>query len=349
MQAIIKRNDPLYRQIVSYFEEEIQQGRLKPGDRIPATTRLSEIFNVNPDTVQQSLKLLAERGFVSRAPGRGTFVRKGINSRTFGIIFKRTVLTDEDVSFYSGFLNDFILLAEQEQWNCRLFMVTENLSPEDASGEKGLLDLKKAIADGEVRAVVEFCTNPTVRDYLRTECPVPVSLCDVSMDNIAFIHKGVNYLEERGYRDIAVFAYHLDRPNNFDEGISTCHSKLPLRRFDAVDANHNEGYRLMRELCGSRSGLPDALLIANDRLFIGAWYFLLEKGIRVPEELAVLTHANRGRLPMSHIPLTRLEVDPLALTREVFREIAGKITGDAYTARPVTPELIVGRSCGEAE
>ena len=135
MQAIIKRNDPLYRQIVSYFEEEILQGRLKPGDRIPATTRLSEIFNVNPDTVQQSLKLLAERGFVSRAPGRGTFVRKGINSRTFGIIFKRTVLTDEDVSFYSGFLNDFILLAEQEQWNCRLFMVTENLSPEDASGE----------------------------------------------------------------------------------------------------------------------------------------------------------------------------------------------------------------------
>ena len=149
MQAIIKRNDPLYRQIVSYFEEEILQGRLKPGDRIPATTRLSEIFNVNPDTVQQSLKLLAERGFVSRAPGRGTFVRKGINSRTFGIIFKRTVLTDEDVSFYSGFLNDFILLAEQEQWNCRLFMVTENLSPEDASGEKGLLDLKKAIADGK--------------------------------------------------------------------------------------------------------------------------------------------------------------------------------------------------------
>ena len=77
--------------------------------------------------------------------------------------------------------------------------------------------------------------------------------------------------------------------------------------------------------------------------------FCRRKGIRVPEELAVLTHANRGRLPMSHIPLTRLEVDPLALTREVFREIAGKITGDAYTARPVTPELIVGRSCGDAE
>jgi len=121
MQAIIKRNDPLYRQIVSYFEEEILQGRLKPGDRIPATTRLSEIFNVNPDTVQQSLKLLAERGFVSRAPGRGTFVRKGINSRTFGIIFKRTVLTDEDVSFYSGFLND--------------------LSPEEATSRMGRSNL----------------------------------------------------------------------------------------------------------------------------------------------------------------------------------------------------------------
>ena len=216
----------------------------------------------------------------------------------------------------------------------------------------GAASHRPMVIDGFISVVAALCAVrlcPTVRDYLRTECPVPVSLCDVSMDNIAFIHKGVNYLEERGYRDIAVFAYHLDRPNNFDEGISTCHSKLPLRRFDAVDANHNEGYRLMRELCGSRSGLPDALLIANDRLFIGAWYFLLEKGIRVPEELAVLTHANRGRLPMSHIPLTRLEVDPLALTREVFREIAGKITGDAYTARPVTPELIVGRSCGEAE
>ncbi len=342
---IIKRNDTLYQQIVSYFEGEIMEGRLKPGARLPATTELSKMFNVNPDTVQQSLKQLADRGFVSRTPGRGTFIRKGISSRTLALIFKHSLFIDEEISFYSSYLNDLVVLGEKEHWNLRFFLVSENLNPEDASGEKGFVDLKKAINDGEVRAVVEFCSNPSVQDYLRNECPVPVSFSDVTVDMPGFLRRGLDYLRDRGYRKVAVLTAGYPELQAVLKSYRQQHGEMELSLYRSDKADHREGYQLIRQVYAKEA--PEALLITNDRVFTGAWYYLLEKGIRVPQDLAVLTHTNKGREPMSHVPLTRLEIDPMDFAREIYHEITAKIEGRNYELRPVVASLVPGKSCGE--
>ncbi len=347
VKTLIRRDDALYRQIVLHFEEQIMQGQLKAGDKLPPTTRLAEMFGVTTDTIQQSLKLLASRGFISRTPGRGTFVRKGVHSQALALIFKRDVFTNEDVSFYVGFFNDLVTLAESESWNCRYFLVSENLFPESAANEKGLLDLKKALNNGEIRAVVEFCSNPTVRSYLSGECPVPISFSEVSVDLRDFLFQGLDYLRGRGFRRIGVLGFEMLR---FDLGETLNEYEfskdMTLSFREAGHPKKQEGYRLAAEMF-AQANPPEALLIANDRLFAGAWYYLLEKGIRVPEDVAVLTHTNKGREPMSHIPLTRLEVDPFSLAREVYKEITAKIDGVKYAIQPVRATLVAGKSCGE--
>ena len=66
---------PLYHQIETALLAEIESGRLVPGDRLPTEDRLSERFGVSRITVRQALRDLADRGYISREQGRGTFVR----------------------------------------------------------------------------------------------------------------------------------------------------------------------------------------------------------------------------------------------------------------------------------
>ena len=150
----LKKSDALYQQIATYFEREIVEGRLKAGDRIPATVALARQFEVNADTIQQSLKILMEQGLVDRKPGRGTYVRRGVNTKSIGIIFGKEIYTDPDVMFFSIYLESLHKVLNANGWDCKLYA-----SSEFAGYDKPFYDMKAAIESGEIRAVVEFCSN----------------------------------------------------------------------------------------------------------------------------------------------------------------------------------------------
>jgi GntR family transcriptional regulator len=52
----------------------IDQGELKPGDRIPSENELSQMLNVSRITPRQALQELLDSGMVYREQGKGTFV-----------------------------------------------------------------------------------------------------------------------------------------------------------------------------------------------------------------------------------------------------------------------------------
>ena len=63
------------RQIIeNYILEQIQNGQLKAGDRIPGETELAEKFGFGRQTVHNCLRDLSNRGIIQRTPGRGSFV-----------------------------------------------------------------------------------------------------------------------------------------------------------------------------------------------------------------------------------------------------------------------------------
>lgn len=65
---------PLYSQIHARLLHQIQSGRLKPGDPLPAETELSRLYGVSRMTARQSLQALKQQGFAHSEKGRGTFV-----------------------------------------------------------------------------------------------------------------------------------------------------------------------------------------------------------------------------------------------------------------------------------
>jgi GntR family transcriptional repressor for pyruvate dehydrogenase complex len=62
------------RSFIQVFESLILSGRYKPGDRVPAERDLSKDYRISRPIIHEGLLELANKGFVSIFPRRGTFV-----------------------------------------------------------------------------------------------------------------------------------------------------------------------------------------------------------------------------------------------------------------------------------
>lgn len=69
-----KQRTPLYSQIRTYINDQIQQLNWKPGDQLPSENELAAQFNVSRITVKTALSELIEEGIIFRVQGKGTFV-----------------------------------------------------------------------------------------------------------------------------------------------------------------------------------------------------------------------------------------------------------------------------------
>jgi GntR family transcriptional regulator len=67
---------PLYAQIAARVRIAVAAGDLLPGDPLPSVRVLSRDLRVNPATVSQAYRDLADDGFVEKRHGQGTFVQE---------------------------------------------------------------------------------------------------------------------------------------------------------------------------------------------------------------------------------------------------------------------------------
>ena len=71
--AVIKQKR-VYEDIVGQVQALIQEGVLKPGDRLPPERELAERFQVSRSSLREAIRALELRGLVVSRPGAGTFV-----------------------------------------------------------------------------------------------------------------------------------------------------------------------------------------------------------------------------------------------------------------------------------
>ncbi|MDZ3995158.1 PLP-dependent aminotransferase family protein [Pseudomonas sp. Teo4] len=69
-------SQPVYLMIADALEQDIGNGRLAAGDRLPTLKELAESLNVTPGTIGRAYDEAAKRGLVVGEVGRGTFVQQ---------------------------------------------------------------------------------------------------------------------------------------------------------------------------------------------------------------------------------------------------------------------------------
>src|SRR5579859_2253942 len=68
--------EPIYRQVIRSIRDQIAEGVLRPGDRLPASRDLAEALGISRVSVVNAYADLQESGAISAHPGRGTFIAK---------------------------------------------------------------------------------------------------------------------------------------------------------------------------------------------------------------------------------------------------------------------------------
>jgi DNA-binding FadR family transcriptional regulator len=310
----LEKSQPLYQQMVSVFEQNIYTGKLLPGDKLPTTLELSKQFNLAKNTVQQALTVLAERGMVERTTGRGTYISKQVNCQTIAIVSGFNYLFYDHARFHQLLCGEIKTQAEAAGWTAKYYL------PESENNfDKMLYELGRDIDAGSIRGVFVNCPHTIINNWLEKNCRVPYfteSLKAYEKSDIEHneIYRGLSYLlRERSFKKIAIVG-----DNDDFEYVNQCIAKsitdfCPDAKIDYLftrEISESDGYRIVKDRILGQKNEFEALLVLNDILCKGVIFGLMEKGIKIPDDLAVITHANKGIGILCPVPLTKIEADP---------------------------------------
>ncbi len=104
----------LYQQIAEKIRNEILDGIIKPGEKLPSVRKLTESWNCTPGTIQRAYKSLADQGLVTSRAGQGTRVNAAPDTQPLKSIRKATLINKAE-SFLLEALNSGYSQAEIEQ------------------------------------------------------------------------------------------------------------------------------------------------------------------------------------------------------------------------------------------
>ena len=107
-----------------------------------------------------------------------------------------------------------------------------------------------------------------------------------------------------------------------------------------------DGIEAARRLLGCRTR-PSALFTTNDRVAIGIIQALLERGVRVPEDIAVVGHDDIPYATSARVPLTTVAVPKRSLGEQAAALLFQRYDGEGparYRQIRLAPELVIRSS-----
>jgi DNA-binding transcriptional regulator YhcF (GntR family) len=79
--AGLDEGTPLFVQIAERIAEDIADGGLAEGERVPSTNELAAYYQINPATAAKGINVLAADGLLEKRRGIGMFVAVGSRKR----------------------------------------------------------------------------------------------------------------------------------------------------------------------------------------------------------------------------------------------------------------------------
>ena len=75
--AGLEEGAPLFVQVAGRLADEIADGTLPEGERVPSTNELSAYYRINPATAAKGISMLTDDGLLEKRRGIGMFVAAG--------------------------------------------------------------------------------------------------------------------------------------------------------------------------------------------------------------------------------------------------------------------------------
>ena len=349
------------RQIEHFLKNAIISGRWTPGERLPAERELLSELGVSRTTLRDALNGLAKDGLIVRSHGSGTYVS--------------TQKTDQHI----------VILGETKQLSSKIgywynSLVNEAQRSIEASGYRTVLSIGHGDSEEQFISSTNFNDISFLRNTLGVLCLTnpgilldrfdqagilyttirsgnPDGRSSVVLDYKRMTSMAANELHSHGYHDFAVM--YVNRKPEM-AGLERMYQEQKRLINSIVDSNQDRlvpvewslnienAYDVFKEWWRGPNR-TNAIFFYDDSLCSVATRAILALGIRVPEELAILTHANVGRTFQFPVELTSIGFDASEVVSTAWSMMQDTIKGIDFSdpIRYISPVIQNGSSLGE--
>lgn len=247
----------------------------------------------------------------------------------------------------------------EDETSKRGYMLLIGSSDENEEKLKQLIDLfQKRQVDGFIIAPVENSEN-IINNLIETKAPVvlidrPIDNMEIDSivtNNFEISYQAVNYLINKGKKNIAIFSYkkNLENLKNRVEGYKKAlkDSKIYLDSEKIIyieeSKTQSEVYKAIDEL---NLMTTDALFFTSNKLAIAALKKLSTLDIKIPEELALVTFDESEAFDIFRVPLTHIKQPIKKISKKAVELLIEKIEKTNLLQQQIVynSEIIIGKS-----
>ncbi|MFV0401070.1 MAG: substrate-binding domain-containing protein [Oscillospiraceae bacterium] len=327
---------PKYARVREVISQQIKSGELSPGDKLLSEEEYAKLHGVSTITVRKALADLVTEGLIVRTKSKGTFVREPQEDQSASKLVA-LILSPED--YYDISYMQIIKGAQRMMADNEYSLIVEWGDKDFESERATILKMIDRQVDGFL--IYPFDPVQSRENYrLIKDAGIPYVQIDRYDIDASDYFVGCNNYEggmlatrkllELGHRSICFGAYQfflsseLERYDGFcsamrQAGIELAHSHL----LNGID------YDTLRDQI--LAGEVTALFCCNDKLAVKAVRQLMERGIRIPEDVSVMGfddwEGNRD-IPMG---LTTMRQDFAALGQMAAHLLINVINGNTVS------------------
>jgi len=308
-----------YETVMTWLKENIEAGRILPGEKLPTEPELMSRFGVSRNSVRQALGELSREKFVESRHGIGTFCIRRTSNRSMLVglvclrvnsyIFPRIIQGCNRVVQKNGFtllINESWYDAAQER---RMLLALREkqvdgiiLTPVEADGATSNAGLVKEIEESGIAVVL---LDNEYAGY---------NFSSVILDDHGAGRTAAQYLWDRGHRDIGMIFSRNYRPKVLrkDGALEYLREKQITVRPEWIVGIEGQvspfrTYGQIRELFHMKAAVPTAVICSSDDEALMLIRQAKRAGINVPDDLSVISFDNSDLARFSHPRLTSMD------------------------------------------
>lgn len=341
----LERRGDLTAQLVSALRRAIETGYYRAGDVLPPVRDLAALLGVSPCIAARAVVTIRDEGLVSPRPRIGS------------------VVCSKDRPLWKGHVVIVVPPGQGNTFDNETYTVLR-----DSLTAAGYLVTPVTVAETRVGRFEDFALLDTV---LRQQTDLVVQLHAQKAISLWLSKRGLPFVRLAtddctvfpGCVGVFRFDYDLALPDFAahcrEAGVKSVLQLASHSHTDATEVLGREGISVStlfaprplggtgfaigswaaatfaRHLAKGHGWLPDLILFRDDHLASGALLALAMAGVRIPEDVRVVTWMNRDYGPIFTKPLTRMEMDIAAAGAKLAECVL------EYLGKGIFPEGVV--------
>lgn len=326
----MEKQQPRYLEVVQDLRKDILSGRIRQGEKIPSENECSRLYGISRQTVRHAIDVLEQEKLVVRVRGSGTYAGSRVPAVSRQQSFNIGVIsTYVDSYIFPPVLKGIAGVLAREGYTTQVAFTENRVSRE---GEILEHLLSKGRIDGLIAEPVRSSLpNPNLHFYQelkKRQIPVlffnssypELSLPCVSLDDRWTGKAAAEYLIQAGHKRIGGLFRCDDgqgalRYAGFQEAMEEAGLKPVERHVVWMDTEAQEDMERWGDYLFYRLEGCEALVCYNDEAAVSLAELCMKRGIRIPEDLSLISIDNSELCSLSDVKLTSFEHPKEALGR----------------------------------